>query len=107
MTNKITVIAVDGQQQDVEFDQGDSLMEVLRDAGYDEIMAICGGCCSCATCHVKIANQDAYQLPPVEEDEEVLLSLVDAYELDSSRLSCQITMGEAQQGMTVTVVEAD
>jgi hypothetical protein len=35
------------------------------------------------------------------------LSLVDAYELDSSRLSCQITMGEAQQGMTVTVVEAD
>ncbi|MBL4673134.1 MAG: 2Fe-2S iron-sulfur cluster binding domain-containing protein [Arenicella sp.] len=107
MTNKITVIAVDGQQQDVEFDQGDSLMEVLREAGYDEIMAMCGGCCSCATCHVKITDQAAYQLPPVEEDEEILLSLADAYELDSSRLSCQITMGEAQQGMTVAIVDAD
>jgi 2Fe-2S ferredoxin len=107
MTNKITVIAVNGEQQDVEFDQGDSLMEVLRDAGYDEIVAMCGGCCSCASCHVKIADQAAYQLPPVEDDEENLLSLVDAYELDSSRLSCQITMGEAQEGMTVTIVDAD
>jgi 2Fe-2S ferredoxin len=107
MTNKITVVAVDGQQQDIEFDQGDSLMEVLRDAGYEEIVAMCGGCCSCATCHVKIIDQARYQLLPVEEDEETLLSLVDDYELDSSRLSCQITMSEAQQGMTVNIVDAD
>jgi 2Fe-2S ferredoxin len=107
MTNKITVIGVDGQQQDLAFNHGDSLMEVLREAGYDEIMAMCGGCCSCATCHVKIADQAAYQLLPVEEDEEMLLSMADEYELDSSRLSCQISMGEAQNGMTVTVVDPD
>jgi 2Fe-2S ferredoxin len=107
MTNKITVIAVDGQQQEVEFNQGDSLMEVLREAGYDEIMAMCGGCCSCATCHVKIADQAAHQFPPVEEDEEMLLSMADEYELDSSRLSCQVSMGEAQNGMTVTIVSPD
>lgn len=107
MTNKITVIAVDGQQQDVEFEQGDSLMEVLRDAGYEEIVAMCGGSCACATCHVKIVDQAEYQLLPVEEDEETLLSLVDAYESHSSRLACQIDMGEAQQGMTVAIVAPD
>jgi len=107
MTNKITVIAVDGQQQDVEFDLGDNLMEVLRDAGYEEIVAMCGGSCACATCHVKIVDQAEYQLLAVEENEETLLSLVDAYESDRSRLSCQIEMDEAQHGMTVAIVGAD
>jgi len=105
MTNKISVIGVDGQRNEVEFNQGDSLMEVLREAGYDEIMAICGGCCSCATCHVKISEQAAHQLPPVEEDEQMLLSMADEYDEQFSRLSCQISMGEAQNGMTVTIVE--
>jgi len=107
MANKITVVGVDGQQKEVEFSQGDSLMEVLREAGYDEIVALCGGCCSCATCHVKIANQNQHDLPPIEEDEEVLVSTTDEYDKDSSRLSCQISMGEAQNGMTVTIVNPD
>ena len=105
--SKITVVAVDGKQQDVEFKQGDSLMEVLREAGYDEIIAMCGGCCSCATCHVKIADQATYQLSPIEEDEEILISMADEYDQSSSRLSCQISMGEAQSGMTVTIVNPE
>ena len=105
--NKITVVAVDGQQQDVTFNQGDSLMEVLREAGYDEIMAMCGGCCSCATCHVKIADQVTHELAEIEEDEEILLSMADGYDQASSRLSCQISMGEAQNGMTVSIVSPD
>lgn len=82
-------------------------MEVLRDAGYDEIMALCGGCCSCATCHVKIEDQASFLLPPVEEDEEVLVSMADDYDESSSRLSCQIPMTGDQSGMTVQIVEAD
>ena len=105
--NKITVVAVDGQQQEVNFNQGDSLMEVLREAGYDEIMAMCGGCCSCATCHVKISDQATHDLAEIEEDEEMLLSMADEYDQASSRLSCQISMGEAQNGMTVTIVSPD
>lgn len=105
--NKITVVALDGVQQDVPFNLGDSLMEVLRDAGYEEIVAMCGGCCSCATCHVKIANQSAYQLPPIEEDEEVLISMADEYDESRSRLSCQISMGEAQNGLTVMIVDPE
>ena len=105
--NQITVVGVDGQHKSVEFNQGDSLMEVLRDAGYEEIMAMCGGCCSCATCHVKIADQAKHELPPIEEDEEVLVSMTDEYDESMSRLSCQVSMGEAQNGMTVTIVNPD
>lgn len=105
--NKINVVATDGQQQEVAFNQGDSLMEVLREAGYEDIMAMCGGCCSCATCHVKIADQATHELPPIEEDEQALLSMADEFDQASSRLSCQISMGEAQHGMTVTIVKPD
>ena len=107
MSNTITVVATDGQQQEVEFNQGDSLMEVLRDAGFDEIMALCGGGCSCATCHVKIADPARFALPAVEEDEEVLVSMAENYEQATSRLSCQIPMGEDQQGMTVMIVSPE
>lgn len=105
--NKITVVGVDGQKQHVDFTLGDSLMEVLREAGYEEILAMCGGCCSCATCHVKIAEQTHFDLPPIEEDEEMLLSMVDEYDADSSRLSCQISLGDGQNGMTVNIVNPE
>lgn len=105
--NQITVIGLDGQQKQIEFDVGDNLMEVLRDAGYDEIMALCGGGCSCATCHVKIEDQANYLLSPVEEDEEMLVSMADGYDESSSRLSCQIPMTGDQSGMTVQIVETD
>ncbi len=105
--NKITVVAVDGQQQEVTFNQGDSLMEVLREAGYEEIEAMCGGCCSCATCHVKIDNQATYKLAEIEEDEEMLLSMTDDYDQTTSRLSCQLSMSDAQSGMTVSIVSSD
>lgn len=82
-------------------------MEVLRDAGYEEIVAMCGGCCSCATCHVKIAKQASYQLSPIEEDEEILVSMADEYDEFSSRLSCQISMGDAQNGLTVKIVDPE
>ena len=51
---KITVITRSGEARDVEAEQGLSLMEVIRDNGFDELLALCGGCCSCATCHVHI-----------------------------------------------------
>jgi 2Fe-2S ferredoxin len=101
---KINVIALNGTQQALEFEIGDNLMELLREAGYEEIIAMCGGCCSCATCHVKLAKQTDFQLAPMEEDEEILVSMADEYDPASSRLSCQISMGEAQNGLTVTLV---
>lgn len=103
----ITVVNTQGDSTNVELTPGLSLMELLRDEGFDEIMAMCGGCCSCATCHVHISLEQAGTLPPVEEDEEMLLENTDSYDAEKSRLSCQIELTEQHAGMTVTIVEQD
>ena len=100
----ITVIDTQDNSKEVELVAGLSLMELLRDAGFDEILAMCGGCCSCATCHVHISNAD---LPPVEEDEEMLLESAENYQAEKSRLSCQVQMVEPFAGMVVNLVELD
>lgn len=105
--SNITVIGVDGTSQDLEYTNGDSLMEVLRDAGYEEIAAMCGGCCSCATCHVHIEDQAKFALLPVEEDEEMLLEMADEYDQVSSRLSCQITLEDQQAGLSVKILQPE
>ena len=50
----ITIINCDGEQSPLEAQNGLSLMEVIRDSGFDDLLALCGGCCSCATCQVHI-----------------------------------------------------
>lgn len=102
----ITVTDTHGQQQALEIKPGMTLMELLRDAGYEEIVAMCGGCCSCATCHLHVL--DAPQaLPPIEEDEAMLLELADSFDERYSRLSCQIKLDERHAGMHVQLVEND
>lgn len=100
----ITVVDTQGDSKEIEFTEGLSLMELLRDEGYDDILAMCGGCCSCATCHVHICGAD---LPAIEEDEEMLLLSAENYQSDKSRLSCQVQMQAPYAGMLVTLVELD
>lgn len=101
----ITVIDTQENTKEIELVAGLSLMELLRDEGYDEILAMCGGCCSCATCHVHV-TQEGNVLPVVEEDEEMLLEHEDNYDQEKSRLSCQIQLDESHAGITVRLVEA-
>ena len=68
--NHIKVIDTNGVSKSIEYTDGDSLMEVLREADFEEIVAMCGGCCSCATCHVHITEQQKFALPDVDEDED-------------------------------------
>ena len=78
---KITVINADMIQSELTYEAGQNLMELLRDADFDEIAALCGGNCSCATCHVHIDPQqlDATQFDPPNEIELELLDLDDNY----------------------------
>lgn len=103
----INVTDVSGNTRQIQYDPGLTLMEVLRDEGYEEIMAMCGGCCSCATCHVHIAGEQHDRLPVIEEDEEMLIEMADNYDQAQSRLSCQIEMSEALDGLNVQIVETD
>jgi ferredoxin, 2Fe-2S len=81
-------------------------METLRDGGVDELLALCGGCCSCATCHVYVDPAFANRIPPMTEDENDLLDSSD-HRLQSSRLSCQITMTAELDGLGVRVAPED
>ncbi len=91
-----------GAQKTIEGQAGNTLMEVLRDHDMD-IEAICGGCCSCATCHVFIAPDWADKLPPRSADEQELLQETASYQPATSRLSCQIQLTNSMNGIAVTV----
>ena len=103
---KITVISRNGSARDVEAENGLSLMEVIRDNGFDELLALCGGCCSCATCHVFVDGAFADKVPTMSEDENDLLDSTDSRN-ESSRLSCQIQMNDALEGLVVTIAPED
>lgn len=102
--NEIHVTDSQGVTKSIAIDSGLSLMEHLRGANYDEVQALCGGTCSCATCHVHIIKV-AGDLLPIEEDEQVLLEMADDYEKDASRLSCQIELNENHDGLKVQLLK--
>ncbi len=91
-----------GEKHTIEAKAGANLMEVLRDKNMD-VEAICGGCCSCATCHVFIGEQWTAKLPAKSADEQELVEETEAYQPATSRLSCQIKITDALDGMEVIV----
>jgi 2Fe-2S ferredoxin len=103
---KLIVVARNGEEREVIGDAGLSVMEVIRENGFDELLALCGGCCSCATCHVHVDPEFAAKLPPMSEDENDLLDC-SADRDDRSRLSCQIRFSEALDGLKVTIAAED
>lgn len=103
---KLTVVTREGTESTVEADAGLTVMEAIRDNGFDELLALCGGCCSCATCHVHVDPAFADRLPPMSEDEDDLLESSD-YRNETSRLSCQIPLTDALDGLKVTIAPED
>ena len=103
---KVTVISRNGEGREVEAENGLSLMEVIRDNGFDELLALCGGCCSCATCHVHIDPAFVDKLPKLSEDENDLLDSSD-HRNEFSRLSCQVPITDALEGLRVTIAPED
>jgi ferredoxin, 2Fe-2S len=103
---QITVINQSGESSEIAAPEGRTLMEVIRDSGFDELLALCGGCCSCATCHVHIDAAFADKLPKMSEDENDLLDSSD-HRNEFSRLSCQIPVTAALEGLTVTIAQED
>ena len=91
-----------GARREVRAPDGVTVMEVARQQGIDGIVAQCGGACACATCHVYVAAQWLGKLEPREDMEEGMLE--SAWEpRANSRLSCQIHVTAALDGLEVTV----
>lgn len=103
---KLVVVTRDGDERTVEGEVGLSVMEVIRENGFDELLALCGGCCSCATCHVHVDEDWQDRLPEMSEDENDLLESSD-HRNETSRLSCQLPMSDALDGLRVTIAPED
>lgn len=99
---KLVVTDREGKVHELEALDGWRAMEVIRDWGLP-IKAECGGACACGTCHVYVADAWMEKLvPPTEEEKDRLFE--DAFEVqDNSRLSCQILMSDALDGLEVTL----
>ena len=97
----LRVVDRDGREHEVEGKTGVKLMETLRELDYG-VAAICGGMCSCATCHVYIDREWLNRLPAAMSDERELLVELANHE-DNSRLSCQVDFTEALSGLRVTI----
>jgi ferredoxin, 2Fe-2S len=98
---KIIVTDQDGKVHEIEAIDGWRVMEIIRDHGLP-IKAECGGCASCATCHVYVDEDWLSKLYPMRDDEQDLLDTAPDVQ-DNSRLSCQILMSEELDGLRVTL----
>jgi ferredoxin, 2Fe-2S len=98
----LMVIDRSGVERAIKGETGLSVMEILRDRGFEELQAQCGGACSCATCHVYIDSNYLDRLPSVTEDESDLLDGSD-HRTECSRLSCQLIFEDQLDGMQVTI----
>lgn len=103
---KLIVVTRKGEERMVTGEAGLSVMEVIRDNGFDELLALCGGCCSCATCHIHVDPEFASKLPPMSEDENDLLDST-SDRTDESRLSCQLRFTDDLDGLKVTIAAED
>jgi 2Fe-2S ferredoxin len=103
---KLIVTNRAGDETEIEAENGLSVMENIRDNGFDELLALCGGSCSCATCHIYVDDEWLDKLDELEEDENELLE-TSSHRESNSRLSCQIEMNDSLSGMRVTIAPED
>lgn len=102
----LTVITRDNARHKIKAEAGLSVMEIIRRAGLDELVALCGGCCSCATCHVYVRHEDFERLTPPAGDENDLLDSSE-HRTDRSRLSCQLKFDASMDGLEVAIAPED
>lgn len=97
----LRVVDRDGQQHTADAQEGATLMEALRELNLG-VAAVCGGMCSCATCHVFIDPEWFDRLSSSQSDERELLGEL-AHRSPTSRLSCQVVLDESTSGMGVRI----
>lgn len=95
----------DGNQISVEGEANTPIMILAKKQGITGILAECGGACCCATCHVHLDPEWTPKVPEMQDDERDMLEFADDVD-DNSRLSCQLKLTEALDGIVVNVPES-
>jgi len=99
---RLVVINDDGSERELPGAPGLTVMEIMRDGGVDDVLAMCGGCGSCGTCHIYVGSGYQGLLPPLSGAEAQVLEGLDN-RTACSRLSCQIPWENGLDGLRVTV----
>ena len=102
----VTFVLADGERREVDAKVGESVMLAARSSDVPGIVATCGGSAMCATCHVYVAEPFAGGLPPVEPEEDGLLSFTVAERKANSRLSCQVVVTAELSGAEIHIPDA-
>jgi ferredoxin, 2Fe-2S len=97
----LRVVDRDGVEHQVEAKTGLKIMETLRELDYG-VAAICGGMCSCATCHIYVDPEWLERVPAAMSDERELITEL-AHNESNSRLSCQIEFTSNLAGLKITI----
>lgn len=97
---KIKYVEANGTEHRVQAEAGASVMEVAVANNIPGIDADCGGLCACGTCHVYIDPPWFETMPPAKHDELEMLNFA-AGAAQTSRLSCQVRLEEAHDGIVV------
>lgn len=103
---KITYILKDGSSRTIDAKDGASVMETAIGNNIRGIDAECGGCCSCATCHVYVDDRFIDSVPAPDEMENDLLDGVASERRAGSRLGCQVIITPALDGLIVRIPES-
>jgi ferredoxin, 2Fe-2S len=91
-----------GKERTIDVPEGHSVMEGAIANGIRGIIAECGGACSCATCHVHVDESWINAVGKASGDEADILEFVD-YQMPNSRLTCQIEVEDALDGLRVLI----
>lgn len=102
---RVTYIQAGGQSAVIDAAEGISVMQAAVSNGIPGIEAVCGGACACATCHVYVDPAWADRLTPASDDEAEMLACTASERRATSRLSCQIEMTAALDGLVVHTPE--
>ena len=100
---RVVVTDRSGGEETLDFRPGDTLMQTITGAGMGDLLALCGGMCSCATCHIFVDPEWMPRLPPPQGDEKELLIELQHYDPARSRLSCQVDFTPALDGLSLEV----
>ena len=100
--SSLVVVTREGHEKTLETETDITVLQVLREAGIDEIEALCGGSCACATCHVYVGEAWQESVGSLGADEDALLDGCD-HRKENSRLACQVKFTDKLDGMRITI----
>lgn len=101
----VRFINQEGEETALDGTSGETARDLAIDFEVDGILGSCGGACMCATCHVYVEEAWLNKLPAVKPEEDAMLANTVSERRPNSRLSCQIELTDALDGLTLHLPE--